>query len=172
MRRSISILKLPWTLGLGTGFQLFCTTVPSGVVYPHIGCWQDLIPQDLANTASGTQMSFPEIQGEHTQKKPQPDDSSRDLFIPDRWRSQKTRQKGHVSSPSLKRSPAESPGMDCFISMFFSYMGVSKNSGIPKSSILIGFSIINHPFWGIYLYLWKHPYTTQNRVPQKGFCNL
>ena len=27
-------------------------------------------------------------------------------------------------------------------------MGVSKNGGIPKSSILIGFSIINHPFWG------------------------
>ena len=29
------------------------------------------------------------------------------------------------------------------------YMGVSKNSGTPKSSILIGFSIINHPFLGI-----------------------
>ena len=28
-------------------------------------------------------------------------------------------------------------------------MGVSKNRGIPKSSILIGFSIINHPFWGV-----------------------
>ena len=27
-------------------------------------------------------------------------------------------------------------------------LGVSKNSGTPKSSILIGFSIINHPFWG------------------------
>ena len=27
-------------------------------------------------------------------------------------------------------------------------MGVSKNYGTPKSSILIGFSIINHPFWG------------------------
>ena len=27
-------------------------------------------------------------------------------------------------------------------------MVVSKNSGTPKSSILIGFSIINHPFWG------------------------
>ena len=26
-------------------------------------------------------------------------------------------------------------------------MGVSENSGTPKSSILIGFSIINHPFW-------------------------
>ena len=28
------------------------------------------------------------------------------------------------------------------------YMGVSENSGTHKSSILIGFSIINHPFWG------------------------
>ena len=27
------------------------------------------------------------------------------------------------------------------------YVGVSKNSVTPKSSILIGFSIINHPFW-------------------------
>ena len=27
-------------------------------------------------------------------------------------------------------------------------MGVSENSGTPKSSILIEFSIINHPFWG------------------------
>ena len=27
-------------------------------------------------------------------------------------------------------------------------MGVSKNRGTPKSSILIGFSMFNHPFWG------------------------
>ena len=27
-------------------------------------------------------------------------------------------------------------------------MGVSKNDGTPKSSNLIGCSIINHPFWG------------------------
>ena len=27
-------------------------------------------------------------------------------------------------------------------------LGVSKNNGTPKSSILLGFSIINHPFWG------------------------
>ena len=27
------------------------------------------------------------------------------------------------------------------------YMDVSENSGTPKSSTLIGFSIINHPFW-------------------------
>ena len=36
------------------------------------------------------------------------------------------------------------------------YMGVSKNRGTPKSSILIGVSIINHPFWG-YPYFWKPP---------------
>ena len=33
------------------------------------------------------------------------------------------------------------------------YVGVSKNNGTPKSSSLIGFSIINHPFWGIPLFL-------------------
>ena len=35
-------------------------------------------------------------------------------------------------------------------------MDVSKNSGTPTSSILRGFSIINHPFWG-FPYFWKHP---------------
>ena len=34
-------------------------------------------------------------------------------------------------------------------------MDVSENRGTPKSSILIGFSSINHPFWGPYF--WKHP---------------
>ena len=43
----------------------------------------------------------------------------------------------------------------------FKDMGVSKNSGTPKSSILIGFSIINHPFLG-YPYFWKHPYSDPN----------
>ena len=28
-------------------------------------------------------------------------------------------------------------------------MGISKNRGTPNSSILIGFSIIDHPFWGV-----------------------
>ena len=31
-------------------------------------------------------------------------------------------------------------------------MGVSKNNGTPKSSILIGFSIINHPFLGTHIF--------------------
>ena len=30
----------------------------------------------------------------------------------------------------------------------FKHVDVSENSGTPKSSILIGLSIINHPFWG------------------------
>ena len=33
--------------------------------------------------------------------------------------------------------------------MWFQHMDVSENRGTPKSSILIGVSIINHPFWGI-----------------------
>ena len=38
-------------------------------------------------------------------------------------------------------------------------LGVSKNRGTPKSSILIGFSIINHPFWGVStLFLVQHPF--------------
>ncbi len=42
-------------------------------------------------------------------------------------------------------------------------MGVSKNNGNPKSSILIGFSIINHPFWGPAPIFWKHPYANVPR---------
>ncbi len=34
-----------------------------------------------------------------------------------------------------------------YIYLIYIYMVGSKNNGTPKSSILIGFSIINHPFW-------------------------
>ena len=34
------------------------------------------------------------------------------------------------------------------LNFFGGDMGVSENGGTPKLSILIGFSIINHPFWG------------------------
>ena len=58
-------------------------------------------------------------------------------------------------------------------------MGVSKNRGTPKSSILIGYSIINHPFWG-YPYFWRHPYgdcnktniTTRILMNQSGFHEM
>ena len=47
-------------------------------------------------------------------------------------------------------------------------MDVSENSGTPKSSILIGFSVINYPFWGtpifgnIHIFLWglSYPFST------------
>ena len=38
------------------------------------------------------------------------------------------------------------------------YMGVSKNRSTPKSSILIGFSIINHPFSGTPIFGHTHIY--------------
>ena len=45
------------------------------------------------------------------------------------------------------------------------HTGVSKNSGTPKSSILTGFSIKNHPFWGTSIFgnthtPLKHPTVT------------
>ena len=44
-------------------------------------------------------------------------------------------------------------------------MGVSKNRGTPKTSILIGFSIINHPFWGT-------PIFGNTQTNQKNATNL
>ena len=61
-----------------------------------------------------------------------------------------------------------------FMDSLYIYMAVSKNRGTPKSSILIGFSIINHPFWGtpifgnthiyiycIYIWLWPSQWLHQ-----------
>ena len=55
------------------------------------------------------------------------------------------------------------------------HMGVSKNrGGPPKSSILIGFSIINHPFWGSIIFGNTHilfvffpPWKKRSRVTQE-----
>ena len=49
-------------------------------------------------------------------------------------------------------------------------MGVSDNSGTPKSSILIGFSIINHPFLGTlilgntHILVYKGPFTNLPKI--------
>ncbi len=44
-------------------------------------------------------------------------------------------------------SPASLLALYCF-----QYVGVSKNIGTPKSSILEGVSLINHPFWGTIIF--------------------
>ena len=60
-------------------------------------------------------------------------------------------------------------------------LGVSKNNGTPKSSILLGFSIINHPFCGtpIFgppppLFVWHSFYDIQKKkhlaVRRSVFC--
>ena len=52
--------------------------------------------------------------------------------------------------------------------MKHSHMDVSENSGTPKSSILIGFSIINHPFWGTTIFGSIH-IPQMNLGLEKGF---
>ena len=54
-------------------------------------------------------------------------------------------------------------------------MDVSENGGTPKASILIGFSIINHPFWGTPIFGDTHichsktkPSNARNRSPSSG----
>ena len=42
-------------------------------------------------------------------------------------------------------------------------MGVSKNRGTPKSSILIRFSIIDHPFWGTPIFGNAHMFSLGER---------
>ena len=56
-------------------------------------------------------------------------------------------------------------------------VGVSKNNGTPKSSILIGFSIINHPFWGTPIFGNTHVPCQLTacwvfRIALGGLCNL
>ena len=61
-------------------------------------------------------------------------------------------------------------------------MGVSENSGTPKSSILIVFSIINHPFWGtsifgnIHIVFWcihlQISQVTPDPIPRFRFLGL
>ena len=46
-------------------------------------------------------------------------------------------------------------------------MGVSENNGTPKSSILIGFSIINHPFWGTSIFGNKHIFPLDTNTTHK-----
>ena len=50
---------------------------------------------------------------------------------------------GDLQLGDKKVTAAESPGPQ---------MDVSENRGTPKSSILIRFSIINHPFWGTLIF--------------------
>ena len=50
-----------------------------------------------------------------------------------------------------KRSRMEEAGLLHLLALDY-YMGVSKNNGTTKSSILIGFPL-NHPFWGYPFFL-------------------
>ena len=47
-------------------------------------------------------------------------------------------------------------------------MDVSLNGGTPKSSILIGFSIVNHPFWGTTIFGNTHIHIAHRYVPTRS----
>ena len=51
-------------------------------------------------------------------------------------------------------------------------MGVSENGGTPKSSILMGFSIKNHIFWGTTIFGNAHMVNEQNSVYKLIFVNF
>ena len=51
-------------------------------------------------------------------------------------------------------------------------MGVSKNNCTPKSSILIGFSIINYPFWGTPIFGNTHICVGQLRIAKNAQCKV
>ena len=49
------------------------------------------------------------------------------------------------------------------------HVDVSQNRGTPKSSILIGFSTINHPFWGTTIFGNTHVFTVfKNKKANKN----
>ena len=55
----------------------------------------------------------------------------------------------HRGLPPLEEATKRGIQICSYVNKYiYIYRDVSENSGTPKSSILIGFSIINHPFWG------------------------
>ena len=66
-----------------------------------------------------------------------------------------------MGHPKRKRKSLPSPSIFrcfCHVSFREGTFGCFQNrGGPPKSSILIGFSIINHPFWGTPTF-WKHQF--------------
>ena len=80
--------------------------------------------------------------------RPRPNVSEGSIYWNRSKRSQKNRSNSMTRrGPSWPKTPWIR-GSPRGLRMFVVNMDVSENSGTPKSSILIGFSIINHPSWG------------------------
>ena len=54
----------------------------------------------------------------------------------------------------------------------YSHMGVSINGGTPKSSILVGFPLMNHPFWDTPIYGNPHMFPTSSKFTSKLFFQV
>ena len=74
------------------------------------------------------------------------------------------------------------PGSSDKLPFFWLHMDVSENNGTPKSSIVIGFSITNHPFWStpifgntnMYIYYIEYVDAQYEQIPfpetEQCFC--
>ena len=49
-------------------------------------------------------------------------------------------------------------------------MKMSENRGPPNHPILIGLSMINHPFWWFSPYFWINTYMKMHDIKVKGIC--
>ena len=70
-----------------------------------------------------------------------------------------------TSVPKWRNIAASNWGKNTNYIMAQDNMDVSENRGPPKWSILIGFSIINHPFWGIPIFGNIHMETNLGFLP-------
>ena len=77
---------------------------------------------------------------------------------PRRWRAVAPRQGYDTLAPSVPGDP-QGPGFHEVIYIYIYYIWMFPKIGVPpKSSILIGFSIINHPIWGTPIFGNTHIY--------------
>ena len=79
------------------------------------------------------------------------------LWQPKRWPGSKLSHFSTYGDPVVDMLPSQWSRGSSWITQIprdaherddWIHLDVSENNGTPKSSILIGFSIINHPFWG------------------------
>ena len=80
--------------------------------------------------------------------------------------------KKHPATCSTRNFLNQLSGDVAFLLSLKFYRDVSENSATPKSSILIGFSSINHPFWGTTIFgsthmLWVGPSFSNGNLSQR-----
>ena len=135
---------------------MYKTCVNTGIYYLQVSTGAGFLPSTIFHhnfaTNSGTTspcFRVPMLHGIYQYYQPQLESSSINRTTKDQTPLR------HLNSGRVAASSGSATGLPA------SEVGAKwmfpKIRGTSKSSILIGFSIINHPFWGISPYFWKHP---------------